>query len=110
MFWTIYGQLGATAICKLMLYPARSVTDKYPMITYIEHKFRPSETIDAVIRLKGRHNHTPEELKLLREKFNEANGVKVPRAGETFQIPLLGLEDVPVVTDPGGDGQEPADH
>lgn len=57
-------------------------------MNYVLHKFRPSETIDAVIRLKGRHSYTPEELRLLRVQFNEMNGLVVPRPGDTFKIPL----------------------
>lgn len=56
---------------------------------FIEHKFRPSETIDAVLRLKGRHDHTPQDLVILRKRFNELNGTRVPHPGEVFKIPLL---------------------
>jgi hypothetical protein len=92
------------------------------MSKYILHKFRPSETIDAVLRLKGRHNYSKEELVVLRQRFNELNGARVPKPGETFKLPLedvtiddygnlvvTGPVDVPVVADPGTDGQEPAD-
>jgi hypothetical protein len=60
---------------------------------YILHKFRPGETIDAVIGLRGRHNYSPSEIVSLRAAFNELNGVVVPRAGQTFKIPLLDLVD-----------------
>jgi hypothetical protein len=66
------------------------------MPNFILHKFRPSETIDAVIRLKGRHNYTPEDLVILRSKFNELNGLVVPHPGDTFKIPLLEFEPDPV--------------
>lgn len=58
------------------------------MSRYTIHTFRPTETIDAVIRLKGRHDLTHEELSHLREAFDELNGKIVPRAGQTFKIPL----------------------
>jgi hypothetical protein len=76
---------------------------------YTLHKFRPSETIDAIIRLKGRHDYTRAELEPLRKMFNELNGNVVPRAGQTFKIPLLDPVDVqvPIVPGPAGDGQEP---
>jgi len=61
------------------------------MTNYTLHKFRPTETIDAVLRLKGRHSYTQEEIILLRQKFNELNGARVPRPGEIFKIPLEGL-------------------
>jgi hypothetical protein len=94
---------------------------------YVLHQFRPTETIDAVIRLKIRHDLTQEELLPLRKRFNELNGLVVPRAGQTFKIPLEPLvvddygnlvdasrsaflsvlKDSPVVQDPGEDGQQP---
>lgn len=55
---------------------------------YTVHTFRPTETIDAVIRLKGRHNLTHAELLHLRRAFNELNGFVVPRQGMTYKIPL----------------------
>lgn len=58
-------------------------------MTFTIHKFRPGETIDAVIRLRGRHNYTHEELLILRAQFNELNGLAVPRPGQEFKIPLL---------------------
>jgi len=57
-------------------------------MNYKLHCFRPGETIDAVIRLLGRHNLTHEELLPLRQAFNELNGFAAPRVGETFKIPL----------------------
>jgi hypothetical protein len=91
---------------------------------YILHRFRSGETINAVIRLRGRHNYTAAEVNDLQEKFNELNGTRVPRPGDTYKIPLEGLlvddfgelvpvptfattEDRPVVTDPGDDRQDP---
>lgn len=55
---------------------------------YIEHTFRPTETIDSVIRLRGRHNLTKEELQVLREEYNRLNGEAVPRPGMLVKIPL----------------------
>ena len=56
---------------------------------FVLHKFRPTETIDAVMRLKGRHNYTHDELVVLRARFNELNGLHVPRVGDTYKIPIL---------------------
>lgn len=55
---------------------------------YVLHTFRPSETIDAVIRLRGRHNLTLLELRPLRHQFDLLNGYEIPRAGMTYKIPL----------------------
>lgn len=55
---------------------------------YVLHQFRPSETIDAVIRLKGRHAYTNEEMRHLRRAFDELNGKIVPRPGMQYKIPL----------------------
>jgi hypothetical protein len=54
---------------------------------YVLHAFRPSETIDAVLRLKGRHNLTHAELTHLRHAFNELNYSALPRPGMMFKIP-----------------------
>lgn len=55
---------------------------------YVLHKFRPTETIDAVIRLLGRHNLTQDQVLILRQEFNKINGRIVPRPGMTYKIPL----------------------
>lgn len=55
---------------------------------YVLHTFRPTETIEAVMRLKGRHSLSQAQLKHLMVAFNELNGVVTPRAGMTFKIPL----------------------
>lgn len=60
---------------------------------YTLHTFRPTETIDAVVRLLGRHNYTREELIILRGYFNVLNENRSPRVGETFKIPILELPD-----------------
>lgn len=96
-------------ICQLMLYISVSVNS---CMNFTLHKFRPGETIDAVIRLKGRHSYTHEELKALRVCFNELNGLAVPRPGQTFKIPLESVDlvaiDGPVMSDPEPDGDKPA--
>lgn len=66
------------------------------MSEYILHCFMPGQTIDAVIRLKGRHNLTSEEMIPLRQKFNELNGFQVIRPGMTCKIPLpKPIEELP---------------
>lgn len=55
---------------------------------YTLHTFRPTETIDGVIRLLGRHNLTKLEVSRLRHAFNELNGLIVPKPGMTYKIPL----------------------
>lgn len=51
------------------------------------HTFRPSETIEAVIRLNGRHDLTKKQLRHLMVAFDELNGKIVPRPGMTYKIP-----------------------
>jgi hypothetical protein len=58
------------------------------MYKHTIHTFRPTETIDAILRLKGRHNLTHEELAYLRVAFNQMNGLVVPRPGMAYKIPL----------------------
>ncbi len=53
------------------------------------HTFRPGETIDAVIKLLGRHNLTKAEMAPLRQRFNEMNEGRLPRPGQTFKIPSV---------------------
>ncbi len=55
---------------------------------YVYHTFRPTETIDAVLRLLGRHNLSHAELAPLRQAFNELNGLIVPRPGMQYKIPM----------------------
>jgi len=55
---------------------------------YVLHRFRPTETIDAVMRLLGRHDLSKEELTHLRRQFDELNGKIVPKPGMTYKIPL----------------------
>ena len=67
-----------------MLLIARALSMKY-----VEHIFRPSETISAVIRLLGRQNYTKDELSILLREFDRVNDKKVPHAGDLFLIPIL---------------------
>jgi hypothetical protein len=55
---------------------------------FVLHTFRATETIDAVIRLKGRHAYTKSEILQLRKEFDRLNGLVVPRPGMTYKIPL----------------------
>lgn len=55
---------------------------------YILHTFRPGDTIDAIIRLKGRHNLTAAEMIPLREAFNRLNPAEVLKPGMVRKIPL----------------------
>ena len=59
---------------------------------YAFHTFRPGDTIDAVIRLKGRHNLTVAEMIPLREAFNQLNPPEVIRPGMTCRIAFLNYE------------------
>lgn len=55
---------------------------------FVLHCFVPGQTIDAVIKLKGRHDLTAAEMVNLRERFNSLNGQQVIRPGMTCKIPL----------------------
>ncbi len=55
---------------------------------FVLHTFRASETIDAVIRLMGRHNYTSDEMVSMRLAFDQLNGKIVPRPGMQYKIPL----------------------
>ena len=55
---------------------------------YTLHAFRPGETIEAVLRLKGRHNLTKDQMRHLMVAFDVLNGKVIPRPGMTFKIPL----------------------
>ena len=57
------------------------------MSQYKLHTFRPGETIDAVIKLLGRHNLTLAEMVVLRQEFNVLNEGALPRPGLQFKIP-----------------------
>lgn len=55
---------------------------------HVPHCFMPGQTIEAVLRLKGRHNLTRPEIDALMTRFNELNGQVVVRPGMTLKIPL----------------------
>ena len=55
----------------------------------VPHVFLPTQTINAVIKLKNRHDVTATELTELMAVFNAVNGEKVPRVGQRFEIPIL---------------------
>ena len=55
---------------------------------FVLHTFRPTETIDGVIRLLGRHAYTKGEMRHLRRAFDQLNGLIVPKPGMTYKIPL----------------------
>lgn len=73
------------------------------MAQYKLHTFRPGETIDAVIKLLGRHNLTKNEMVPLRQAFNELNENVVPRPGTTCKIPTPSM---PEVINDGGDVED----
>lgn len=50
--------------------------------------FMPGMTIEAAIRLKNNYVHG-DTLKNLVAIFNEKNGLRAPRPGENFLIPIL---------------------
>lgn len=56
---------------------------------YIEHTFGPTETIDAIILLKNQHDMNASEELDMRSWYNALNNAKVPRQGETCNIPIL---------------------
>lgn len=82
-------------------------------MNYLRHTFRPTETIDAVIRLLGRHNLSKTEMIPLRRAFDELNGLVVPRPGMEYKIPVPFevTDDFGVVVDttPPPPPEEPVD-
>lgn len=56
---------------------------------YIMHQFRPTETINSVIKLLGRHDYSFEEMQVLLCEFNLINEKRVPHPGDPFKIPIL---------------------
>jgi hypothetical protein len=67
------------------------------MVQYVLHTFAPGQTIDAVIKLKGRQNLTAEEMVPLRKSFNELNGAPIVRPGMELKIPLPDSSPEPLV-------------
>lgn len=57
-------------------------------MNYVLHCFIPGQTLEAVIKLKGRHDLPKTEVLKLVEMFNELNSSPVIRAGMTLKIPL----------------------
>jgi len=55
---------------------------------YEQFLFMPGMTIEAAIRMKNKYVHGP-ILKELMNEFNDINGLRAPRAGESFLIPIL---------------------
>jgi hypothetical protein len=55
---------------------------------FVLHQFRPGETIDAILRLLGRHNYTQTEMAEVRAEFERINVAEVPRVGSMFKIPI----------------------
>lgn len=64
------------------------------MAHYKLHTFRPGETIDAVIKLLGRHDLTAAEMIPLREQFNVLNEGRVPYQNVEFKIPLPSMPKI----------------
>lgn len=64
------------------------INTRMAQYAYVLHVFRPTETIEAVMRLRGRHNLTKQQLCHLMVAFDELNGKVVPKPGMTYKIPL----------------------
>lgn len=62
-------------------------------VTYEPFNFMPGHTIEAIIRMKNSYIKG-DKLKYLVEKFNEKNGLIVPKIGECYQIPVLDNADL----------------
>jgi hypothetical protein len=62
---------------------------------FVLHQFRPGETIDAVLRLLGRHNYTAAEMTEVRDEFIRINSLEVPRVGSVFRIPIKDALETP---------------
>jgi hypothetical protein len=58
-------------------------------LEYIEHTFGPGETIQAIIRKYNHQAMTKSMLESLFIKYNELNGMVVPRPGQKVKIPLF---------------------
>jgi len=55
----------------------------------------PGMTIEAAIRMKNNYIHG-EKLSELMSLFNEKNGLRAPRPGENFYIPILEENEINV--------------
>lgn len=61
---------------------------------YIEHRFGPTETIDAIIHLKNMHDVTYAEALDCNAWYNVLNEAKVPRQGDLVKIPILPRHEI----------------
>lgn len=74
------------------------------MIRYVNHKFHPSHTIVAAVRLYNGLTITQEQVSLLLAQFNTLNPNLIPRIGAVAKIPLMESvtpEDVEVLVHEG---------
>lgn len=69
---------------------------------FVMHCFMPGHTIDAVLKLKNRHDLPLEQLLVLRAAFNELNGGVVVRPGQACRIPVLFEPPLPGAVDHEG--------
>lgn len=56
---------------------------------FITHLFMPQQTITAAIKYHNSLLIDDETMRMLLCEFNKLNHNQVPRAGQTFKIPLL---------------------
>lgn len=49
----------------------------------------PGHTISGIIKQYNNMISDRDTIDMLIEEFNEVNGAKVPRVGQSFQIPIL---------------------
>lgn len=55
----------------------------------LPHMFKPSETVEAILKKLNRHDVIGDELTELLREYKRINGDEVPRAGQTSLIPIL---------------------
>lgn len=58
-------------------------------MTYVTHLFMPQQTIKGIIRRYNNMVSDPLTLDLLLAEFNEINDHKLPKAGQSFKIPVI---------------------
>lgn len=68
-------------------------------MSYTTHCFMPGHTLEAVIRLKNRHDMPKDEVLQLVEVFNRLNGYPTIRPGSVLKIPTSLISD--------GEGSDP---
>jgi hypothetical protein len=61
-------------------------------IDYEQFMFMPGHTIEAIIRSKNKYVRG-EILRTLVHLFNQKNGLRVPKPGEVYQIPVFKNEN-----------------